>query len=534
MFVEATGRTLIYRHLKVFEDLPYWPVSQLAVPAPLSTLSMPLTNTAPPDAVDIPAPKDQLVIPPPMVRPVALPVRKSLRCLVPKKMFPFELTGACAVHLSPSLSMSALISTAFKTTSLFYEPQIFNEAMSGAEGDLWRSAANHEMAAQTWNLVPLPPGRTSIPSYWDFKFKTGKLGLPCRRKARFFAKGYRQVKGVDYLDSFAPVVRYDSIHVVLAIAAARDLELIQLDVTTAFLNGLIDEVVYIAQPEGYVFTGREHEVCRLNKGIYGIFQASRIWNKTLHVALIDYGLVRSTADPCLYYNITLTSYLIIAVWVDDGLVAESYTLLLDAIVTFLNQKFEITAVSADLFVGIVITRNQARRQLYLFIPQFVEKILTKFQLDSSPPLSLSVRKGSPRLSTFASPSIPRISRRWLLFLSAKSWSVSCMRPSRCVLISPSWLDNYWLNIVKTLVWNTGKRVLRYLKATRNHGLCFGGYDSYNYVLVGYSDADYAGDPDTRRLTSGYVFILNGGAVTWSSRSQPIVALSTMQSEYHCC
>jgi hypothetical protein len=141
------------------------------------------------------------------------------------------------------------------------------------------------------------------------------------------------VKGVNYQESFAPVVRYDSLRVILAITAARDLELIQLDVTTAFLNGLIDEVVFIAQPEGYVVPGREHEVCRLNKGIDGICQASRIWNKTLHVALIDYGLVQSTADPCVYYHITLTSYLIIAVWVDDGLVAGSSTLLLDAIVT---------------------------------------------------------------------------------------------------------------------------------------------------------------------------------------------------------
>jgi hypothetical protein len=178
--------------------------------------------------------------------------------------------------------------------------------------------------------VPLPPGRTCIPSGWNFKLKTDKLGLPCRRKVRFFAQGYRQVKGIDYQESFAPVVRCDSLRVILAIAAARDLELIKLDVTTAFINGLIDEVVFIAQPEGYVVPGHELDVCRLNKGIYGICQASRIWNKTLHVALINYGLIQSTTDPCVYYHITLTRFLNIAVWVDDGLVAGSSTLLLDA------------------------------------------------------------------------------------------------------------------------------------------------------------------------------------------------------------
>jgi hypothetical protein len=119
----------------------------LPIPTPLSTHSIPLTNVETPDAVDIGTPKNSLVIPPPVVRPVAQRVRKSLRGLVHKKMFPIEMTGACAVHLSPSLSISALISTAFKATSLFYEPKTFTEAMSGTEGDLWRPTADYEMAA---------------------------------------------------------------------------------------------------------------------------------------------------------------------------------------------------------------------------------------------------------------------------------------------------------------------------------------------------------------------------------------------------
>lgn len=143
-------------------------------------------------------------------------------------------------------------------------------------------------------------------------------------------------------------------------------------------------MVFIAQPEGYVVPGHELDVCRLNKGIYGICQASRIWNKTLHVALINYGLIQSTADPCVYYHITLTSFLNIAVWVDDGLVAGNSTLLLDAMVFYLNQKFEITTVPADLFVGIVITRDRTNRRIYLSIPQFIDKILTKFQLNAAP------------------------------------------------------------------------------------------------------------------------------------------------------
>jgi hypothetical protein len=267
--------------------------------------------------------------------------------------------------------------------------------------------------------------------------------------------------------------------------------------------------------------------------MYGICRASRIWNKTLHEALINYGLIQSTVDPCVYYHIRLTSFLIIAVWVDDGLVAGSSQLLLDTLVSYLNLKFEITAVPADLFVGIVLTRNRAKCQISLSIPQFIYKILTKFQLSTAPSISLPVLKGSPRLSTLALPSIPAdvlamaglpfCEVVWCLMYAALTvrFDIAFMAGQLAQHCQNPGLEH----------WKAAVRVLRYLKGTRIHGICFGGKDSNNHVLVGYSDADYAGDPDTRRSTSGYVFILNGGAVTWSSRRQPIVSLSTMPSEY---
>ena len=116
----------------------------------------------------------------------------------------------------------------------------------------------------------MPPGRVCIPSGWNFKIETEKAGLPKGRKARFFAKGYRQTKGIDYQETFASVVRYDSLRVLIAIAASHNLELAQLDVKTAFLNGEVEEEIFISQPEGYIVAGREKEVCRLNKSIYAV------------------------------------------------------------------------------------------------------------------------------------------------------------------------------------------------------------------------------------------------------------------------
>lgn len=131
-------------------------------------------------------------------------------------------------------------------------------------------------------------------------------------------------------------------------------------------------------------------MCRLNKGIYGICQASCKWNQTLHDALIQ--CVQSTADPCVYYRITRTYFLIIAVWVDDGLVARNSMDIIDDIISYLNRKFEITAVPADLFFGIVITRDRPKQRIYLSIPQFIEKTLVKFRLYDAHSLSLPVLK----------------------------------------------------------------------------------------------------------------------------------------------
>lgn len=255
---------------------------------------------------------------------------------------------------------------------IFYEPKSFKEAMTSTERDLWKKAADEEIRSHqennTWTVMPLPPNRVSIPSGWNFKIKTDKDGQPKRRKARFFAKGYRQIKGIDFQESFAPVVRYDSLRVLMAIAAMQDLELVQLDVATAFLNGDIDEEIYITQPEGYIIPGRETEVCKLNKSLYGIRQASRIWNLKLNSVLIAAGLRQSNADPCVYFRTDNEETVIVAVWVDDGIIAGNRMATIDKIVNTLKTSFKMTHGPAEHFVGLVIQRDQANKQILLLAP----------------------------------------------------------------------------------------------------------------------------------------------------------------------
>jgi hypothetical protein len=367
----------------------------------------------------------------------------------------------------------------------------------------------------------------------NFWIKIDKHGQLKRRKARFFAKGYRQVKGIDFQESFAPVVRYDSLRVVLAIAASHDLELVQLDVKTAFLNGEVDEEIYIAQPKGYTIAGRELEVCRLNKAIYGIRQASRIWNQKLHLVLQSFGLNQCNADPCIYSRIGRDDTIIFTIWVDDGLVAGSNMIVIKKLIALLQTEFEIVYGPADHFVGIAIHRDRLNKRIYLSAQHYIDKILAKFNMSNAHPVSLPADKGGIRLSKNMEPvddeereSMSKIPYREAV--GCIMYAAITLRPDiafQAVQIAQH-CENPGLKH-----WNAVKRVLRYLAGTKNHGLCFGGSESNLNEIVGYSDADYGGDIETRRSTSGSIFKLNGGPVTWSSKKQPIVVLSTMESEY---
>ena len=203
-------------------------------------------------------------------------------------------------------------------------------------------------------------------------------------------------------------------------------------------------------------------------------------------------------------------------------------------ISFLNKKFEIAVVPDELFVGNIITRDRINKKKFLSIPQFIEKMLIRFDSADAHPVSQPVLKGTPRLSKSSSPTDPvgRDSMSAFPFrelLGSISYATCTVRPDLAFIVNQ--LAQFCQNPGPEH-WNAGIRVLKYFAGTRSHGLCFDGNTRDWSVLDGYSDADLGGDPETRRSTSGYAFRLSGGAIScWSSRRQPIAALSTMQAEY---
>jgi len=290
------------------------------------------------------------------------------------------------------------------------EPSTYVEAISCSDSQHWLPAIFEEYDSLiengTWYLCELPAGRKAIQGKWIFKFKPGHKSTASRFKARFVIKGYSQVFGLDYCDTYAPVAKYYSLRVILAIAAAKDLDMIQLDVKTAFLYGELEEEIYMEQPEGFVVPGKEKQVCRLVKSIYGLKQASRCWNTKFNEFILRFGLSRSSADTCVYFrhqrpgedDEEFTAFIM---YVDDGLAVSSSKTVLDSMLEFLGKEFEIKSLPADRFIGIDINRNRSKRSIHLAQSEYCRRTLARFNMNNCNPLAIPADPGcklSPEMS----------------------------------------------------------------------------------------------------------------------------------------
>lgn len=408
------------------------------------------------------------------------------------------------------------------------DPNTLEEALNRSDADLWRQAMDEELVSlyknKTWTLDKLPDGATAVPVKWVFKIKRDAAGNIERYKARLVAKGYMQREGVDYTDVFAPTSKHTTLRALLALVAAHDMELHQLDVKTAFLNGELEEDIYMAQPPGYE-QGEADTVCHLHKALYGLKQAPRAWHMRLKKELEAMGFTASQADPGLYVKQGAHAVYLL-VYVDDFLVASKSLECITEVKSALSMAFDIKDLGeAKYFLGITIERHRAAKTLAISQKRMTTELIHKYGMeDAKPktvPLSSSTRLSAgdedETLDTKAMPYSELVGS--LLYLSV------CTRPDITQAVGA--LARYMAH-PKMAHWNAAKGVLSYLAGTKEAHITF---EAGNTELLGYCDADYAGDIDTRRSTTGYVFLLNGGAISWSSRLQPTVAASTTEAEY---
>lgn len=238
------------------------------------------------------------------------------------------------------------------------DPTRYSQAVKHSS---WRAAMRTEIHAleanHTWLLTSLPAGKKPIGCKWVFKTKLHADGSIERYKARLVAKGYTQVEGLDYHDTFAPVAKLVTVRCVLAIAAARNWHLHQLDVNNAFLHGDLEEEVYMTLPPGYGQQG-ETRVCRLLKSLYGLKQASRNWYSKLSSVLLSDGFTQSAADHSLFTRTIGSSFTVILVYVDDILVAGNDLSAITALKTSLDNRFKIKDLGTmKYFLGLEVAQS---------------------------------------------------------------------------------------------------------------------------------------------------------------------------------
>jgi len=260
------------------------------------------------------------------------------------------------------------------------EPTTYREATTHPTcAKQWEKAIMDEyhsiMRNNTWKLVPRPANRQVVTCKWVFKHKKDQFGRITRLKVRLVARGFSQVYGIDYLDTYAPVAKLASIRILFVIAASLDLEIHQMDIVTAFLANILHEEIYMEQPEGFVDDGHDVDmVCELEKSLYGLKQSARLWNQKLDGYLRKIGYTQTNADHCVYVN--NDNGVIVAMWVDDLIIFGKDPVGVDLLKLQLRMKFELKDMGElQYFLGIQVLRDRKKKLLQILQCGYVNMIL---------------------------------------------------------------------------------------------------------------------------------------------------------------
>jgi len=372
----------------------------------------------------------------------------------------------------------------------------------------------------TWELVERPKDHNVVGCRWVYKVKPSSSGSEF--KTRLVAKGYSQQEGIDYGETFSPVVRYNSIRTILSIAAKKDLEMAQFDIKTAFLNAELNEQIFMEVPKGLI-DAKENMVCRLKKSLYGLKQSSRVWNKTFTKFLNDYNLIQSKADPCVFSGSIDEIKVILLLYVDDGLILTKCKNTLERVLSHLSQKFEVTQCSDGHYIGMEIHRDRKRQAIFINQSLYIQKVIEKFNMRGSK--SVSTPADSNIVLTKASDEEEKIVFPYRQAIGSLMFAAIVTRPDISFAIGA--VSRYMEKPGNQHV-SAVKRILRYLNRTFDMGI---EYSASTTALKGYSDSDFARDIDTRRSTTGYAFVIGDGVITWKSHRQKTVALSTTEAEF---
>jgi histone deacetylase 1/2 len=405
------------------------------------------------------------------------------------------------------------------------EPETLQLALADKK---WREAMNDEYKAlienKTWHLVPYKKGTNLIDCKWVYRIKRKADGTIDRYKARLVAKGFKQRYGIDYEDTFSPVVKAATIRLVLAVSVSRGWSLRQLDVKNVFLHGVLEEEVYMKQPPGYENPNAPYHVCKLDKSLYGLKQAPRAWFSKLSSKLQELGFLASKADTSLFIYNKSGIIMFVLVYVDDIIVTSSSNKAVNALLQDLSSAFALKDLG-DLHFFLGIEVKKINQGIILTQEKYASDLLNRVGLKECKTLPTPL-SASEKLSVTEGELLgPEDSTRYRSIVGALQY-LTLTRPD--IAFSVNKVCQF-LHAPTTVHWTAVKRILRYVSGTVSLGLTF--KRSSSTLVSAFSDADWAGCVDDRRSTGGFAVYFGPNLISWSARKQATVSRSSTEAEY---
>ncbi|KAI1005464.1 hypothetical protein K3495_g2750 [Podosphaera aphanis] len=406
-------------------------------------------------------------------------------------------------------------------------PKDFQDAINGPDRAKWQTAINEELDSLRVKkvftpIIHVPHGRKTVGSRWVFAVKSNG-----RYKARLVGQGFSQVYGINYFDTYSPTLRMDSLRILLAIGAFYDWEIHQIDVKTAYLEGDLEEEVYMKCPEGNQGTN----FVRVDKALYGLKQSGQAWYKKLDAKLSLLNFNQSISDQCIYIHPKLQ--IVIGVYADDLVVCGKVLKQVVKTKQQLSSHIPIKDLGEiDVIIGWKITRERSTRTLRISQVHYITDKVECFSLQDTK-VYKSPLDGYDGILPGRENESPADESAYASAVWSLGYASHSTRPD--ISFTVSQLGKYnSCPVVRH--WNSVCRVFRNLRGTADYSVtyCFGPLFSeplQSAKIVMYSDSDYAGDVVTRHSVSGYVVMLGGGPVCWQSKQQKSVSTSIAEAEY---
>jgi hypothetical protein len=343
------------------------------------------------------------------------------------------------------------------------------------------------MENDNWDLVPLPKGRKLIRCKWVYRTKYALDGSVERHKALLVAKGFSQVKGIDYNETFSLVAKMNSIFLVLSLASSHKWEVHQMDVKSSFLHGDLQEEIYMEQPHGYV-QNDSSLVCCLKKSCYGLKKAPQAWYAKMDNFLIATGFSRCHFDPSVYTKKVGIHLITLVLYVDDLIITGSDSKLLNHVKTSLKKKFEMTDLGfLHYFLGLQVL--QTNEGIFLSQSKYACDLLRRFHMDDCKPNPSPFQFGVTLTSNFTYPEVDATLYHQLV---GSLLYLTHARPDISFVVG---IFAWYMQTPHEIHWKLAKMILRYFHGTVKFGIHYS--SGGTPLLFGFTDLDWADDPDDR-------------------------------------